>query len=329
MRRRVGAYGVCRDGHGRVLLARGSALSGFPGVWSLPGGGVEQGEHPDRTVVREFLEETGLTVTVAQLRSALSDVVVLADRQPQHNDRLVYDVRVDGGALRAETGGTTDRVDWAGPDELARWPLMAFTARALGLPLAPAGPLAPVGPLAPAGPLVPTADDHGAELRAVEDGGGAAAAGPPTAVQRFGAYGLVTDPAGRVLLTRIAAGYPGAGLWHLPGGGTDPGEQPEVALARELFEEAGQRGRVTGLLGVSHRHDPAAVGPERTPIDWHVVRVLFRVLVDAPTVARVTEAAGGSTAAAGWFSPAEVQDLSLTEIARSAVWQLGQESLHR
>jgi 8-oxo-dGTP pyrophosphatase MutT (NUDIX family) len=26
------------------------------------GGGVEQGEHPDDTVVREFAEETGLTV---------------------------------------------------------------------------------------------------------------------------------------------------------------------------------------------------------------------------------------------------------------------------
>jgi 8-oxo-dGTP diphosphatase len=32
---------------------------------------------------------------------------------------------------------------------------------------------------------------------------------PPRSVQRFGAYGLVTDPAGRVLLTLIAPGKPG------------------------------------------------------------------------------------------------------------------------
>ncbi|TWH66518.1 NUDIX domain-containing protein [Micromonospora olivasterospora] len=47
-----------------------------------------------------------------------------------------------------------------------------------------------------------------------------------------------------MLLTKIAEGYPGAGLWHLPGGGTDHGEQPAAGLLRELVEEGGQLGRV-------------------------------------------------------------------------------------
>ena len=64
-RRRIGAYGVCQDADGRVLLARGSARGRRPGVWQLPGGGVEHGEHPADAVVREFAEETGLTVEVA------------------------------------------------------------------------------------------------------------------------------------------------------------------------------------------------------------------------------------------------------------------------
>jgi 8-oxo-dGTP diphosphatase len=81
---------------------------------------------------------------------------------------------------------------------------------------------------------------------------------PRTGVQRFGAYGLVRDPAGRVLLTLIAAGYPGAGSWHLPGGGTDYGEQPRAALLRELAEETDQEGRITALLGTSSGHNPAA-----------------------------------------------------------------------
>jgi 8-oxo-dGTP diphosphatase len=137
--------------------------------------------------------------------------------------------------------------------------------------------------------------------------------------QRFGAYAKATDPDGRVLLTRIAAGYPGAGLWHLPGGGTDHGETPEEALARELVEETSQRGRIVGLLGVGHRYDPAALGPEGVQMDWHVVRVLFDVLVEHPTQAVVTEAAGGSTEAAGWFGRTELSDLPLTEVARHAV----------
>ena len=140
--------------------------------------------------------------------------------------------------------------------------------------------------------------------------------------QRFAAYGLVTDPAGRILLTRIANGFPGAGRWHLPGGGTDFGEQPAAALLRELTEETDQAGVVADLMNVSHRHNPAAVGPEGHPIDWHTVRALYRVSVDRPTEARVTEAAGGSTAAAAWFTRAEAARLPLTEVAMRAVREL-------
>src|SRR2546429_624551 len=55
--------------------------------------------------------------------------------------------------------------------------------------------------------------------------------------------GVATGPRGRLLLARVAEGYPGGGRWHLPGGGTEYGEQPGIALIRELEEETGQRGR--------------------------------------------------------------------------------------
>jgi ADP-ribose pyrophosphatase YjhB (NUDIX family) len=313
--RRIGAYGLCFDTGGRILLARGSQRSEFPGVWSLPGGGVEQGEHPEAAAVREFAEETGLAVEVTGLRQATADVCRLPRLDIlEHTDRLVYDVAVVGGTLRAETDGTTDLVRWADADELNVWPLLPFTARLLGLP-------------APAPTDVAAAVVGPEPLRAV-DGTAPPSAAPPARGQRFGAYGLVTDPAGRVLLTRIAPGYPGAGRWHLPGGGTDFGELPELALARELVEETGQHGRVTGLLETSHRHDPAARGPEGVPMDWHVVRVLFRVVVDLPTEPVVTEAAGGSTEAAGWFPATEAASLELTEVAERAVRRLSMDVTH-
>ena len=290
--RRVGAYGVLRDRDGRVLLARNSELSAFPGLWTLPGGGVDQGEHPDDAVVREFEEETGLAVRVKGLRSVVADVFRLPGGDLEHTDRIVYEMSAEGGTLRAEAEGTTDLVEWVAPEHVADLPLMHFTATILSKP---------------------TNNHKDSEPRTDEE------LARPERVQRFGAYAAATDPDGRILLALIAGGYPGAGRWHLPGGGTDHGETPEQGLARELAEETSQHGRVTGLMGVSHRYDPEAMGPERRPIDWHVIRVVFRVRVDVPTEPVVSEAAGGSTADAAWFTRADVAGLELTELAREAV----------
>lgn len=298
-RRRIGAYGLCRDDDGRVLLVRSSDRADVAGIWQLPGGGVAHGEHPTTTLVREFAEETGLRIEVGEVHSVLAEVSRLGGPDLQvHTDRIVYRVRPSGGTLRSEVSGTTDLVAWVAPGELPDLPLMPFTAELLGQPVSPL-PEPPPGAVRQPPPTPPA--DTG---------------------QRFAAYGLATDPAGRVLLTLIADGYPGAGRWHLPGGGTDHGEQPVTGLLRELVEESGQLGRITELIDVTHLHNRAARGPEGRPMDWHSVRVIYRVEVDVPTEARVTEAPGGSTAVAGWFPVAEALDLPLTDVAALAVERL-------
>jgi 8-oxo-dGTP pyrophosphatase MutT (NUDIX family) len=298
-RRRIAAYGLCFDEVGRVLLVReASGGLAIAGRWLVPGGGVEHGEHPAETVVREVEEETGYKVAIRGIRSVVTDIDQFPDvRAVRHQDRIVYDVDVLGGALRDEVAGTTDQAAWIGADDLATLPLLPFVASLLGVPSAPAGA-------------------REAELVA----GSIEAAGPANRRQRFASYGLVTDPAGRVLLTRIANGYPGAGRWHLPGGGTDFGESAVNGLLRELAEETDQRGEVTDLIGISHHHHPAARGPEGVPMDWHGVRAVFRVRVDAPTTPRVVES-HGSTVAARWFVPAQALSRPLTELAREMVVQ--------
>jgi ADP-ribose pyrophosphatase YjhB (NUDIX family) len=292
-RRRIAAYGVSHDADGRVLLVRGSAQDDDPGSWGLPGGGIEHGETPRDAATREYREETGFAVELVALRGVLSDVVPRPERGfAMHTDRVVYDARVIGGSLCNEVDGTSDLAAWVEPQRLSGLPLLPYVRRALGLP-------APDAQSAPA--AVAEADPA------------------RTSVQRFAAYGLVTDPDDRLLLTRISEGYPGAGTWHLPGGGTNWGEPPEDGLLRELVEETGQRGRVTGLLDVTDYHNPAAMGPEGRPMNWHTIRALYRVVVDEPTPPRVVEASGGSTDRVAWYRWADLDGIRLNQFARSVL----------
>jgi 8-oxo-dGTP diphosphatase len=298
--RRIAAYAVCRTGAGEMLLVRHSPHSGTPGVWSLPGGAVDHGENPNDTVVRETAAETGLSVAVAGLRDVLADLRVVPHRGVTiHTDRLIYDVSVRGGSLIARIGHPTDVARFVSMAEAAALPLRAFTATVLGLP-------------------VPAVDPRPEE--APEFPSFYAYRGPDGLhrAQRFAAYAVATDPRGRLLLTRVAAGYPGGGRWHLPGGGTDYGEQPGVALIRELAEETGQRGRLGPLIGVASHRDAASLGPEGYPIDWHGVRAFYRVRVSRPTRPRVHDQ-GGSTDAARWFTPDELSGLTADEMTEVTV----------
>jgi ADP-ribose pyrophosphatase YjhB (NUDIX family) len=267
---------------------------------------VDHGESPTDTVIRETAAETGLSVSVVRLIDVQADLRVVASRGLSiHTDRLIYEVTVRGGALRDRISQPTDLARFVSREEAARLPLRAFTATALGLPARAERLPDDTGSL-PSFHAVPGPD------------------GLPRA-QRFAAYAVATDPRGRLLLTRIADGYPSAGHWHLPGGGTDYGEQPGAALIRELAEETGQRGRLLHLLGVASHRDPASLGPEGYPIDWHGVRAFYRVMVDRPTRPRVHDV-GGSTSAARWFSLTHLAGLALTDVTHQALADLAAEA---
>ncbi|MEQ3551525.1 NUDIX domain-containing protein [Pseudonocardia nematodicida] len=64
--------------------------------------------------------------------------------------------------------------------------------------------------------------------------------------------GIVFDPDGRLLLVR-RANEPGRGLWSVPGGRVEPGEDDHTAVVRELAEETGLVVRPGPLVGVVHR----------------------------------------------------------------------------
>ena len=60
--------------------------------------------------------------------------------------------------------------------------------------------------------------------------------------------GLAYDDAGRLLLVQ-RANAPGRGLWSVPGGRVEPGEDDAAALTREMREETGLRVAPGELVG--------------------------------------------------------------------------------
>ena len=121
---RLGAYAVILgeddDGVEHVVLTQISERGYPPAWWALPGGGVDHGESPDDTVVREVHEESGLRVVQHRLVDVHDVHVVEVGRddafEDYHGVHLLYAARIEGSGLVplevTERGGTTEVARW-------------------------------------------------------------------------------------------------------------------------------------------------------------------------------------------------------------------------
>ena len=113
---RVAAYAVVVDEDRRLLLAHW--IEGRRAAWTMPGGGLDPGEDPEKAARREVREETGYRVEIDELLGIHSRVIPegrrLSDdaQGPLHALRIVYRAHITGGKLRNEVDGSTDRAGW-------------------------------------------------------------------------------------------------------------------------------------------------------------------------------------------------------------------------
>jgi 8-oxo-dGTP diphosphatase len=109
----VPACGVVIVRSGAVLLAR-RGHEPRKDAWGIPAGFMEYGEHPERTAVREALEETGLRVRL----TGLFGVYAGRDDPRTRAVLILYHAKVVGGRLRP--GDDASEVGYFPLDRLPR-----------------------------------------------------------------------------------------------------------------------------------------------------------------------------------------------------------------
>lgn len=109
---------------------------------------------------------------------------------------------------------------------------------------------------------------------------------------------VVLDDEGRLLLVRRGH-EPAMGLWSVPGGHVEPGEDDATATAREVLEETGLRVQVGERVGTVERAAP----------DGSVFVIGDYRCHPLPGADTSAVTAGDDAAEVGWFAPAQVRRL--------------------
>jgi 8-oxo-dGTP pyrophosphatase MutT (NUDIX family) len=135
VRQRLAAYGIVLSSRG-VLATQFSDLTAVPGLWGLPGGGIDPGESPNQALIREVAEETGQDPDISHLLDVQTDHWI--GRSPAkvvedfHAVRIIYaaSCAVPSDPIVNDSGGTTADASWV---PLDRWSQVAWASGARAL----------------------------------------------------------------------------------------------------------------------------------------------------------------------------------------------------
>lgn len=98
-----------------LILKRADDEAFLPGVWEVPGGGVDEGESIEEGVIRETVEEAGIHVTPQKLFGFFEYV----DGYNQKTVNLNFICEMNDGSEDADTdSGEMERAAWATLAEL-------------------------------------------------------------------------------------------------------------------------------------------------------------------------------------------------------------------
>ena len=124
-----------------------------------------------------------------------------------------------------------------------------------------------------------------------------------------GAYGLCVRD-GSILLVRIRASAPDGGMWTLPGGGVEYGEDPNLTLRREVMEETGLDAVSATPLAIYSKTYERSELPPHHPVQH--IGIVFAMEAAGESLRMETD---GSTDLCRWVPLAEARQLPLVPLA--------------
>jgi len=135
---------------------------------------------------------------------------------------------------------------------------------------------------------------------------------------KVGVGGLVIDKDKLLLIKR--AYEPSSGLWSIPGGLLEVGEELEEAVAREIEEETGIKVEVKELLGVFN----FVIRDEAGKVKYHYVLIDF---LAKPVGGKLRPSR--ETLDARWVSLKDIEKYSLTRTTRRLISRAVERGLIR
>jgi 8-oxo-dGTP diphosphatase len=228
----VGAAAVIRNDEGRILLQKRTDNL----LWGLPGGAIEPSEEPAEAAVREVYEETGFRVVPIRLVGVFGgkqQVITYPNGDRTAYVSITFECRIIGGEINPDPEETLE-ARWFEPDKLPANFVPAHRRR-IHHALIRNTPFFAL----PEKPLLTSESNYIQTIR-----------------QRIGhemimcpgTTALIFNEDGQILVQHRRDN----GLWGLPGGNYEPGEEPAETMIREVYEETGlivQPKRLVGVYG--------------------------------------------------------------------------------
>jgi 8-oxo-dGTP diphosphatase len=252
----VGAAAIIRDEQGRILLQQRSDN----GRWGLPGGAVDPGEEPAEAAVREAFEETGLYVEPVKLVGLFGGKRQIV--QYPNGDRTAYvsatfECRVTGGEIIPISDETLD-VRWFATDDLPE-SFVESHHRRIEAYLK--------GEIPFFLPMESFEASAGNYIRDIRKKVGHQLLMSPSITA------LIFNEEGEILVQQRSDN----GLWNLPCGAYEVGEEPTETLMREVYEETGFYTQAKRLVGVYGGKDYIVTYPNQDRVAY--MNIFFEGLI--------------------------------------------------